>query len=317
MQSRGFEAREFEWTPSLAPGPAGDWGNYVRAAAQAVGERWGVRSGIDAEVESDLPPAAGLSSSSALLTGFALALLKANSIEPTFPELMEMLPEAEHFVGTRGGGMDHAAVLAAEKGSALLVRFNPVGVESVAIPRDWVFLAAHSLVLAEKSGAVREAYNARRRAGNHALEKMGFDSYRNAVDAGVEPRGLDAEEERAYLHVTGEARRVQACASALRSGNAEAFGRALNESHDSLRDLLQVSCPELDRVVEIAREAGAIGARLTGAGFGGFAVIAGWRRDRERIGHELIRRYYSARNGFDPDTHLIAVEPSAGALHGE
>src|SRR5205807_8783885 len=130
------------------------------------------QSGIDAAVASDLPAAAGLSSSSALLTGLTLALLRANCVHTTFGELMEVLPEAEYFVGTRGGGMDHAAVLASKAGGALLVRFAPVSAINVPIPGGWSFLIAHSLTTAEKSGAVRGAYNARRSAGQRALEML-------------------------------------------------------------------------------------------------------------------------------------------------
>jgi galactokinase len=310
-----FGKREFEWTAQLQPSPPGDWENYIKAAAQAVTGKWAPLRGIDAEVSSDLPAAAGLSSSSALLTGFTLALLRANGIQPSFEELMDILPEGEHFVGTRGGGMDHAAVLAARPASALLIRFSPVRVESVPVPEDWAFLAAHSLVSAEKSGELRAEYNARRLAGNRALGKLGLSSYSQVLSTDVPTSGLDSDEERAFLHVTGEARRVQAAVEALRKGDARLFGKALNESHDSLRDHLQVSCPELDELVALARGAGATGARLTGAGFGGFAVIACPRSDRERIAGELTRTYYSRRSGFDPGSHLIAVEPSAGALH--
>src|SRR5690242_5418273 len=103
--SQDFGYREFEWAAHIEPGPAGDWENYVKAAAQAVTGKWGIRCGIDAEVVTDLPPAAGLSSSSALLTAFTLALLEANRIHASFEELMEVLPEGEYFIGTRGGGM--------------------------------------------------------------------------------------------------------------------------------------------------------------------------------------------------------------------
>lgn len=300
-RSRQFGQREFEWLSRLEPSSAGDWENYVKAAAQAVAERWGVGRGIDAEVDSDLPAAAGLSSSSALLTAFMIALLRANGVEPRFEELMAVLPEAEHFVGTRGGGMDHAAVLAGEPGAAVLVRFAPVGVQAVPVPPDWAFLAVHSMVVAEKSGAVRAEYNRRRMAGVRAFEK-----------AGREP--LEDEEQRAYLHVTAEARRVESAVEALRSADADRFGEALNASHESLRDLLRVSCPALDELVAIARQAGAIGARLTGAGFGGFAIVACRRQERDRIAARIRREYFEGRPGFQPDSHLIAVEPSAGAL---
>ena len=312
-----FGKREFDWTARLQPSAPGDWENYVKAAAQAIAGKWPVRRGINAGVGSDLPAAAGLSSSSALLTGLTLALLRANGINPRFEDLMDILPDGEHFVGTRGGGMDHAAVLAAEPGSALLVRFDPVEVERVPIPPDWAFLAAHSLVTAEKSGAVRDEYNSRRVAGAKALEKVGWKSYKESLRGAEAPPELKLAplEAAAFKHVTGEGRRVLDAAAALRKGDAARFGAALNASHDSLRDQLRVSCKELDELVAIAREAGAIGARLTGAGFGGFAVIACRRADRDRIARELVRRFYANKPAFDASKHLIAVEPSAGALH--
>ena len=119
--SARYGPREFEWTAHLAPVARGDWENYLRAAAQAVAGRWGSGKGVDAVVESRLPAAAGLSSSSALIVAFTLALLEANGREASFAELMEILPDGEQFVGTRGGGMDHAAALASKAGHATLV----------------------------------------------------------------------------------------------------------------------------------------------------------------------------------------------------
>lgn len=318
--SAGYGEREFEWTAKLEPGGPGDWANYLKAAAQAVGARWGVGRGIDAEVASDLPPAAGLSSSSALLTGFTLALLEANGVRASFEELMEILPDGEQFVGTRGGGMDHAAVLACRAGAALLIRFAPVAVRPVAIPPGWGFLVAHSLTTAEKSGEVRAQYNSRRTAGTAALGRLGFASYGEAIAGrGLEElralaARLEGEEQRCFLHVAGEALRVRDAVTAMEQGDAEGFGRILNASHESLRDLLRVSSPALDRLVEAAGEAGALGARLTGAGFGGCAVVFCRLQERERVAEELVRRYYAAQPGFDRETHLIAAEPSGGAL---
>jgi galactokinase len=116
--------------------------------------------------------------------------------------------------------------------------------------------------------------------------------------------------------VAGEAFRVKEAVAALRNGDAAAFGQALNASHESLRDQLCVSCQALDELVDAARESGAIGARLTGAGFGGCAVIFCNAPDLERVRQGLVQRYYAAHSGFDPDTHLITAEPSAGALLG-
>jgi galactokinase len=281
--SEGYGARAFEWTPQLVPAARGDWENYLRAAAQAVTGKWGVGHGIDAEIHSDLPPAAGLSSSSALIVAVTLALLNANGRDASFEELMEVLPEGEHFVGTRGGGMDHAASLASRAGHASLISFRPPGVRHIPIPPDWAFLAAHSMVRAEKSGAVREAYNARRAAGNE-------------------------------LHVQSEAQRVERAVRALEQNDPATFGRLLVESHESLRDRLRVSCPELDRLVETALAAGAIGARLTGAGFGGCAVIFCMRGNREALRASLIERYYSEHAEFQEAEHLINADAADGSL---
>ena len=158
-ESDGYEPRAFEWRKSLERAPPGDWSNYVRAAALAVGEKWGLGFGIDARVSSDLPAAAGLSSSSALLVAVALAVLRANQWAASFEDLMEILPEGEHFVGTRGGGMDHAASLGSRAGYASLIHFDPVRLTHVPVPPDWAFLVIDSGVKAEKSGAARERYN--------------------------------------------------------------------------------------------------------------------------------------------------------------
>jgi galactokinase len=280
--SEPYGRREFEWTEDLTPISAGDWENYLRAAAQTVARRWGIGCGVDAVITSDLPAAAGLSSSTALIVAFVLGLLDER---PGFEDLMEVLPDGEQFVGTRGGGMDHAAVLASRRGYASLVSFRPASVRHIPIPETWGFMAAHSMVTANKSGTARERYNAAR--------------------SGSE------------LHVTTEARRVQDAVAAMERDDPETFGRVLVESHASLRDRLGVSCPELDRLVEAALDAGAIGARLTGAGCGGCAVVFAMKRDLGAVRERLIRSYYADLAGFDAAVHLIEAEPSAGVLYQE
>lgn len=320
-QSNSYGEREFEWTVHLEPSASGDWVNYVKAAAQAVEGRWKLQHGIDAAVVSNLPPAAGLSSSSALLTGFTLALLRANGVEATFEELMEVLPEGEYFVGTRGGAMDHVAVLAGRRGCAILVGFAPLLVSAVEVPGNWRFLIAHSLTTAEKSGEVRSQYNARRTASSSALRRLGFISYGEALGqygvtelTSLAAARLQAEEQRCFLHVVTEANRVHEAVAAMRAGDAGKFGRLLNDSHASLRDWLRVSCPALDSLVEAANAAGALGARLTGAGFGGCAVILCRAAEQERVVEGIVERFYQGRADFDRNVHLIPADPSAGAL---
>src|SRR3954454_4858760 len=204
--SASYGAREFEWTDDPAPVARGDWENYLRAAARvAHAFLSNDRVGIDAEIASDLPAAAGLSSSSALIVAVTLALLRANGCCPTFEELMEILPDGEQFVGTRGGGMDHAASLASRAGCVSLIGFNPVTIRHIRIPAGWRFLVANSMVRAEKSGAAREEFNARRNATTTAREK---------IAAG---EALTALEREAYLHVTTEAQRVADAVIAMQS----------------------------------------------------------------------------------------------------
>ena len=177
---------------------------------------------------------------------------------------MEVLPEGEYFVGTRGGGMDHAAVLACRAGNALLIRFAPVSAESIPIPSDWAFLVAHSLTTAEKSGAVRAEYNSRRTAGTRPSRNWAFARItqpsmaapsRNCASSAAGLTEAAAPLLSARDGRSAARRRSGECASARRTPIR--FGALLNESHASLRDLLAVSNAELDSLVEAARREGA------------------------------------------------------------
>ncbi|HEY1337908.1 MAG TPA: galactokinase family protein [Bryobacteraceae bacterium] len=308
--SEGYGAREFEWTDRLEPVEAGDWENYLRAAARIVGERWGVGRGVDASVVSDLPAAAGLSSSTALMVAFVIGLLRGNGHSPSFEELMEVLPDGEQFVGTRGGGMDHAACLGSRAGCASLIEFDPLSVRPVRVPPDWAFLVAHSMQTAEKAGGAREEYNARRTAGNSALRTLGYATYREAIEARASAERLAGLERDAFLHVTTESQRVQDAVCTMERGDAGAFGRVLVESHASLRDRLKVSSHALDRLVDAAMASGAIGARLTGAGFGGCAVVLCARADAERVRQGLNERFYSGLG----EGRILNAEPGPSVL---
>jgi galactokinase len=278
--SECYGEREFEWTDDLVPVAAGDWENYLRAAARVARAFLPDDArGIDAEISSDLPAAAGLASSSALIVAATLGLLRANGHNPAFGELMEVLPDGEQFVGTRGGGMDHAASLGSRAGCASLIGFGPVTIRHVPIPEGWAFLVLNSLIRAEKSGPVREEYNARRNATMTAREKI------------VRAEPLTPLEGEAYRHVTTEAERVSLAVDAMEDGDAELFGRQMLLSHESLRDRLRVSLPALDGLVETAMEAGALGARLTGAGFGGCVVALAKRAELDKVRDGIARRF--------------------------
>jgi len=314
--SSGRQEISFALNEPIVVGEPGDWGNYVKAAARATQWKWRLACGVDLAVRSSLPAAAGLSSSSALLAGCTLALLSANGLEATFEELMEVLPEGEHFVGTRGGGMDHAAVLGARSGCALKVEFDPPRATPVRLPADWSFLVANSLIHAEKSGPAREAYNSRRRAGTRALAELGFESYAQAIaghsveELRQRAAGLETDQRLCFLHVAEEARRVADAIAAIGRADEATFGRLLVESHVSLRDQLRVSCDELNRLVEAAMESGALGARLTGAGFGGCAVVFCRRDQRDAVREGIEQRFY----GRGAANSIIDADPAAGAL---
>ncbi|MFW6078208.1 MAG: galactokinase [Gemmatimonadota bacterium] len=333
-----YGERTFEAGPEIEPYPSGDWGNYVKAAVREVARRYGERRGFDAAVASDLQPAAGLSSSSALVIASALGALAAAGRTVPRLELAAALAEGERYVGTRGGGMDQAICLAAREGAAARVEFAPLGVSHLPVPADWRFVVADSGVRAEKAGAARDAYNSRTRECGEALEAVRAalraadgDGASLAADAGypellasrplerllgTADRVLAGALRRRFRHVVTEADRVDRASRALEDGDAEAFGRLMTASHRSLRDDYEVSTDELDELVERAcgDEGGAYGARLIGAGFGGCVLAL---VPSERVGHvtaALRDGFYRPRGIAAPEPdRLFAVRPAPGA----
>ncbi|HVH66901.1 MAG TPA: galactokinase [Gemmatimonadales bacterium] len=315
---------------SIPPASAGDWGNYARAAAQAVAHRFPNLRGVNALVESDLPVAAGLSSSSALVVATALALLFANQVTLAPLELMELLARGERYVGTAGGGMDQAIILGAQAGCASRIDFNPLRLTAAAVPAEWRFLVASSMVQAEKSAGARQAYNDRTRACDAArrlvaarLGRPPDTTYPALLATASVEQLLDVAAGvlsgallRRFRHVVTEATRVHQAETAMTraAGDMTTFGQLLDASHRSLRDDYEVSHPELDRLVELAREAGAAGARLTGAGFGGCVVVLARAERAPDVLAALRERFYAPRGAAsDIGQHLFTAEPAAGA----
>jgi galactokinase len=324
-----YPAREFVLSETIEPSPEGDWSNYVKAAARALAQRFDVRRGFDAAVGSDIPTAAGLSSSSALVVAGALAVLHVNEIWVDRMELAELLAAAEHYVGTRGGGMDQAICLAARRHSASRIDFGPLRLTAHPIPPEWHFVVAFSLMPAEKSGVARETYNTRVRECREALtrvaEALGLtgrvDSYpalmaERPVAALIETADAVLEDPlaRRFRHVLTEAERVRRAERALLAYDLRGFGRLMSDSHHSLRDDFEVSRPELDELVDISTRAGAAGARLTGAGLGGCIIALCPVVRAPRVLDALARRYYAERGAQEPlEQILFVAEPSGGA----
>ncbi len=328
----GYGDREFRLAPSIDPYADGDWGNYLKAAAVAAASRYGADRGGDLFIGSEVPVAAGLSSSSALVNAVLLALLDLAEITVDPIELATVAADAEQYVGTRGGGMDQAISMCAREGHAARIEFEPLRVTPVPIPDGWHFLVADSGVQAHKSGGARDTYNARRAAVEHAVMRVGeqlgwaeeestyprlLAEHELAALLEVAERVLDERHLRRFRHVVTEAERTKRAEQAMRSDDPEAFGELMDGSHTSLRNDFEVSGPELDRLVSLAGNAGALGARLTGAGMGG-CIVALCTPDRVDPVFEALREGYYADA---PGTHspesleqrLFEAIPSAGA----
>ncbi|MCL7976499.1 MAG: galactokinase [marine benthic group bacterium] len=328
----GYGDREFRLAPSIDPYSDGDWGNYLKAAAVAAASRYGAYRGGDLFIGSEVPVAAGLSSSSALVNAVLLALLDLSDIEVDPIELATVAADAEQYVGTRGGGMDQAISMCAREGHAARIEFDPLRVTPVPIPSGWRFLVADTGVQAHKSGGARDMYNARRTAVEHAVSRVGehlgypqdertypllLARHAPAELLDLAERVLDERHLRRFRHVVTEAERTRLAEQAMRSDAPEAFGELMNSSHDSLRGDFEVSGPELDRLVSLARGAGALGARLTGAGMGG-CIVALCAPDRVDPVYKALREgYYAAAPGapstIDLEQRLFEAVPSAGA----
>lgn len=268
-----------------------EWSQYLTPVVELVGSENGVRLSID----GDLPPTGGLSSSSALTVAALLALLRLNDQEPQPNELVDLAVQAERATGTEGGAMDQTLIVNATAGTALRIEFDPISWHTVPIPERIAFVVGYSGTPAPKGGAARDAYNARVVGTRTAALLLGADppflanvhgddlisTLPESARPPPEARqlatsvydGTDPLPVRAWArHVLTEAARVDEAAWALEAADLDTLGRLFDESHASLANDYGVSTPRLDRLVGAARDAGAAGARLTGAGFGGWAV---------------------------------------------
>ncbi|KPK66008.1 MAG: hypothetical protein AMS21_03335 [Gemmatimonas sp. SG8_38_2] len=262
----------------LEPGSISGWAKYPAGVAWAMGQIGLQLKGLDAAVASNVPIGAGLSSSAALEISFAAAFLTSSELDLTGLELAKLAQAAEsQYVGVRCGMMDQATSACAEAGMALLLDCRSLEIRQVRLPEGVRIVVLCTGVKRELSNS---DYNERRReceeaSGRLAAVDNDIQSLRDVSPERLHAllRHLPPPLDRRARHVVGEIERVRLAASALEQGETERFGELMFASHRSSRDDYQVSIDELDSLVELARQApGVIGARLTGAGFGGCTV---------------------------------------------
>jgi galactokinase len=278
------------------------WSNYPRGVFSVLRDEGFSGPGLDIAVTGDVPAGAGLSSSAAVEVATAGALRAAWALDIDGERLALLCQRAENeFVGVGCGIMDQLASALGEQDCALLIDCRTLAHEPIPLR-----LEEHSLDLVVVDSGVRRtlegtAYNRRREECAEALrllrEAMGERPARALRDVTMADLARHAERlppplYRRARHVVTELQRVIEGVAALRRGDHETFGALMNASHASLRDDFEVSCPELDRLVELAQSlAGVLGARLTGAGFGGCTVQLVRREAVDAFARDVVERY--------------------------
>lgn len=249
------------------------WHQYVAGVAWALQEEGLALRGWDGVMTGDVPRGAGLSSSAALELASARAF-QASSGFPWEPARMaRRCQRAENaWVGVNSGIMDQLISALGREGHALLLDCRSLEGEPVPLPRGHVIVV---LDTGTRRGLVGSAYNERRAQCEEAARRLGVPALRDVDEEDLRLRGAELAElpRRRARHVVTENARTVAAAEAIRRGDAAELGRLMNASHASLRDDFEVSSEALDAVVRCAQaQPSCLGARMTGAGFGGCAV---------------------------------------------
>jgi len=300
---------------SLTPGSDAGWASYPAGVVWALREAGHPVTGADVHLASTVPTGAGLSSSAALEVVVALALNDLFALGLPGWQLARLCQRAENvYVGAPTGIMDQTASACCESGHALFLDTRDLSQKQ--IPLD---LAAEGMRLLVVDTQVTHAHSGgeygKRRAGcEKGAALLGVDALRDVpfdgLDAALARLGDEEEVRRLVRHVVTEDERVERVVRLLESGDTRAVGPVLTEGHASLRDDFRVSCPELDLVVETAVAAGALGARMTGGGFGGSAIVLADAADVDTLTKAVEEAFAAA--GYKAPRVFEAV-PSAGA----
>jgi galactokinase len=301
---------------ALAGPPRRHWSDFIRGIA-AVFQNGGYKlRGANLVVHGEVPLGAGLSSSASLEVATALALSSISGIDVPRLGLAKLCQKAEHeYVGTRCGIMDQFTAVFGAAGHALMLDCRSLEYQLLPIPHDFRLVVCNSMVRHELASG---EYNRRRADCEDGVRLLqphlpGIRALRDVAVADLEANKqvLPATVYRRCRHIVTENQRVLAAAKALQSGDAGRFGHLMCRSHASLRYDYQVSCRELDLLVDLASSSpGVYGARMTGGGFGGCTVNL-LRADASASFEEHIAHAYREATGIIPEIYIC--DPAQGA----
>lgn len=302
-----------------APQPRRDWTDYIRGVKAEL-QRIGIANrGVNMLVDGNVPIGAGLSSSAAIEVASALALVDAAQAELDSVAMARLCQRAENeFVGARCGIMDQFTSLHGQRGHAILLDCRSLEYRPLPLPARLKLVICNTMV---KHSLAAGEYNARRAECEECVTELsrmrpGISALRDVSETEL-PAGMAKLPERLgrrLRHVISENARVLRAGEALRSGDMERFGELMYESHASLRDDFQVSCRELDVMVELAKALpGTIGARMTGGGFGGCTINV---VEEEAVDEFVARvsRGYEQATGIKPEIYVTQANEGAARV---
>jgi galactokinase len=294
----------------------GHWSAYVLGVAASLRLAGQKVCGANLLVEGKVPIGAGLSSSASVEVAAGFALLAASGLSVNPVELATICQRAENeFAGARCGIMDQMIACCGHANYALMLDCRSLEIQLLPLFPDAQFVVCNSMV---KHDHAASGYNARRADCETATrilsgEIPGVRALRDLTLMDLErfSQSLTEVVYRRTRHVVSENARVIAARSALERGDPELFGRLMRESHRSLRDDYEVSCPEVDMLVELACEQdGVYGSRITGGGFGGCTISLVPRSQVEEFGRSLAQRYEQA-TGKKSDIYIFQASDGA------
>ncbi len=297
--------------------PSQPWSNYVRGVALALREAGYEPAPIEGIVCGDVPIGAGLSSSAALEVASAKAFCEAAGAEPEPRELALICQSAENqFVGVNCGIMDQLISVHARRDHALLLDCRSLEHEMLPLDTSAVRIVVCNTMVHHELGA--SAYNRRRARCEEAARLLdgvagGVAQLRDVTPELLAEHGhvLDELTLKRARHVVSENDRTLRAAAALKAGDLATFGGLMNESHESLRGDYEVSCEELDLMVELARrQPGVLGARMVGAGFGGCTVNMVAVEQADAMARAVCAAYRE-ETGVEPEVYRFVATGGA------